>query len=126
MTGTTSEFGVQFDSLADVVSFGVAPALMAYAWGVRSLPGQDTLAVEQISQVGWICCLLFPDLLRLAAPRASKCRAWRPASSRISSAFHARRRGVIAAFVHGLNSRCTTSVWAMVWLFVVAALGALK
>jgi len=29
MTGTTSEFGVQFDSLADVVSFGVAPALMA-------------------------------------------------------------------------------------------------
>jgi len=59
MTGTTSEFGVQFDSLADVVSFGVAPALIAYAWGVRSLPGQDTLAVEQISQVGWICCLLF-------------------------------------------------------------------
>src|SRR5712664_2127202 len=49
MTGTKKEFGVQFDSLADVVSFGVAPALMAYAWGVRSLPGQDTLAVEQIS-----------------------------------------------------------------------------
>src|SRR5258708_6699440 len=59
MTGTTSEFGVQFDSLADVVSFGVAPALMAYAWGVRSLPGQDTLAVEQITQLGWICCLAF-------------------------------------------------------------------
>ncbi len=59
MTGTTSEFGVQFDSLADVVSFGVAPALMAYAWGVRSLPGQDTLAIEQISQLGWICCLAF-------------------------------------------------------------------
>src|SRR4029077_16316611 len=59
MTGTTSEFGVQFDSLADVVSFGVAPALMAYAWGVRSLPGQDTLTVEQTSQIGWICCLAF-------------------------------------------------------------------
>src|SRR4029077_14200967 len=36
MTGTSTEFGVQFDSLADVVSFGVAPAVMAYAWGVRS------------------------------------------------------------------------------------------
>src|ERR1700676_4236097 len=59
MTGTTTEFGVQFDSLADVVSFGVAPALMAYAWGVRSLPGQDTLGVQQISQFGWICCLAF-------------------------------------------------------------------
>src|ERR1700722_4683004 len=34
MTGTNTEFGVQFDSLADVVSFGMAPAVMAYAWGV--------------------------------------------------------------------------------------------
>jgi CDP-diacylglycerol--serine O-phosphatidyltransferase len=31
MTGTNTEFGVQFDSLADVVSFGVAPAILAYA-----------------------------------------------------------------------------------------------
>ena len=33
MTGTTSEFGAELDSLADVVSFGVAPALLAYSWG---------------------------------------------------------------------------------------------
>jgi len=37
MTGTNTEFGVQFDSLADVVSFGVAPAVLAYAWGIRSV-----------------------------------------------------------------------------------------
>jgi len=37
MTGTTSDFGVQFDSLADVVSFGVAPAVLAYAWGLSEL-----------------------------------------------------------------------------------------
>ena len=37
MTGTTTEFGVQFDSLADVVSFGIAPAVLAYAWGVRGM-----------------------------------------------------------------------------------------
>src|SRR5580658_8270370 len=37
MTGTNTEFGVQFDSLADVVSFGIAPAVMAFAWGYRSL-----------------------------------------------------------------------------------------
>src|SRR6201993_1309102 len=47
MTGTSSEFGVQFDSLADVVSFGVAPALLAYAWGVRSLPGDGSVAFQQ-------------------------------------------------------------------------------
>src|ERR1700686_5134819 len=32
MTGTNTEFGVQLDSLADVWSFGIAPAVMAYAW----------------------------------------------------------------------------------------------
>src|SRR5208282_2483068 len=32
LTGTNTEFGVQFDSLADVVSFGIAPAILAYAW----------------------------------------------------------------------------------------------
>jgi CDP-diacylglycerol--serine O-phosphatidyltransferase len=34
MTGTSSAFGVQFDSLADVISFGIAPAILAFAWGL--------------------------------------------------------------------------------------------
>ena len=33
MTGTTSAFGVEFDSLADVISFGVAPAILSFKWG---------------------------------------------------------------------------------------------
>jgi CDP-diacylglycerol--serine O-phosphatidyltransferase len=37
MTGTTSQFGVEFDSLADVISFGVAPAIMAFQWGLQPL-----------------------------------------------------------------------------------------
>ncbi|MBK7043142.1 MAG: CDP-alcohol phosphatidyltransferase family protein [Rhodanobacteraceae bacterium] len=32
MTNTQSDFGVQYDSLADLVSFGVAPAMVMYAW----------------------------------------------------------------------------------------------
>jgi len=35
MTGTQSEFGLQFDSLADIVSFGIAPALLAYQWALH-------------------------------------------------------------------------------------------
>ena len=35
MTNSTSEFGKEYDSLADVVSFGVAPAILAYQWGLR-------------------------------------------------------------------------------------------
>src|SRR3984893_8600464 len=59
MTGTNTEFGVQLDSLADVVSFGIAPAVMAYAWGVRSLPGGGSIAFQQIGEFGWVCCLAF-------------------------------------------------------------------
>jgi CDP-diacylglycerol--serine O-phosphatidyltransferase len=125
MTGTTSAFGVQFDSLADVVSFGVAPALMAYAWGVRSLPGQDTPGIEQLGQVGWICCLAFLICCawRLArfnvqgmAPGGSKYFVGMPTPA---------AAGVIAAFVHGFKYPLHDERWAMAWLLLTAALGAL-
>ena len=37
MTGTSSEFGLQFDSLADVISFGMAPAILTFSWGLTAL-----------------------------------------------------------------------------------------
>ena len=37
MTGTSSAFGIEFDSLADIVSFGVAPAILSFAWGLAPL-----------------------------------------------------------------------------------------
>jgi CDP-diacylglycerol--serine O-phosphatidyltransferase len=57
MTGTTSEFGVQLDSLADVISFGMAPAVLAYAWGLAPL-----------GRLGWAAGFLFVTgaALRLA------------------------------------------------------------
>lgn len=48
LTGTTSEFGVEFDSLADVVSFGLAPAFLAYHW-----------ALEPLHRLGWLVAFLF-------------------------------------------------------------------
>jgi CDP-diacylglycerol--serine O-phosphatidyltransferase len=44
MTKTTSEFGVELDSIADVITFGIAPAVMAYTWGYGSTPGLERLA----------------------------------------------------------------------------------
>lgn len=44
MTGATSDFGVELDSIADVVSFGIAPAVLAYTWGYGSTPGLEALA----------------------------------------------------------------------------------
>src|SRR5437763_14662155 len=37
LTGAASEFGVQLDSLADVISFGIAPAILSFAWGLQPL-----------------------------------------------------------------------------------------
>ncbi len=44
MTGATSEFGIELDSIADVLSFGIAPALLAYSWGYGQLPELHKLA----------------------------------------------------------------------------------
>ena len=57
LTGTTSEFGGELDSLADVISFGVAPALLAYLWAFQSL-----------ERLGWLVAFLFVmcGTLRLA------------------------------------------------------------
>src|SRR5207245_5312811 len=37
MTGTASAFGAEFDSLADIISFGMAPAILSFQWGLSSL-----------------------------------------------------------------------------------------
>jgi len=37
MTGTESDFGLEFDSLADIISFGMAPAILSFAWGLHPL-----------------------------------------------------------------------------------------
>lgn len=44
LTGATSEFGVELDSIADVISFGIAPAVLAYTWGYGNLRGYEKLA----------------------------------------------------------------------------------
>jgi len=57
MTGTSSEFGVQLDSLVDLISFGMAPAVLAYVW-----------ALGPLGRVGWAVGFLFVTAaaLRLA------------------------------------------------------------
>src|SRR5215216_5528918 len=51
MTNTTSEFGIELDSIADVVSFGVAPAVLAYTWGYGQIP--------ELNKFAWAASFLF-------------------------------------------------------------------
>ena len=64
MTNTQSDFGEQYDSLADLISFGLAPALLAFNWSLASLVEISTLA----GKLGWLAAFLFAACaaLRLA------------------------------------------------------------
>lgn len=56
-TKTTSQFGLEYDSLADLVSFGLAPGIMVYLW-----------ALKPFGKIGWLAAFLFAicGALRLA------------------------------------------------------------
>jgi CDP-diacylglycerol---serine O-phosphatidyltransferase len=59
MTHTTSEFGREMDSLADVITFGIAPAAMAFAWGIYFVPSIDFIKIEHFRQAGYFVSFLF-------------------------------------------------------------------
>lgn len=126
LTGTNTEFGVQFDSLADVVSFGIAPAVLAYAWGFRSVVSTATINnVELLGQFGWILCLgfLICCAWRLArfnvqgmAPGSSKFFVGMPTPA---------AAGVIASIVHGFKVPLHDGRWSIAWFVLAGALGVL-
>jgi CDP-diacylglycerol--serine O-phosphatidyltransferase len=60
MTKTTSDFGKELDSLADVITFGVAPSLLAFTWGFQMLPmAMDPVRRQHVVQWGAFFCFLF-------------------------------------------------------------------
>jgi CDP-diacylglycerol--serine O-phosphatidyltransferase len=60
MTNTASDFGRELDSLADVITFGVAPSLLAFVWGFHFLPDTINAQLRQhLSQAGGFLCFLF-------------------------------------------------------------------
>src|SRR6202167_6045078 len=60
MTGTSSDFGKEFDSLADVITFGVAPAMLAWTWGFHLMePVALTDWNIKLTQLGAIASFLF-------------------------------------------------------------------
>ena len=125
LTGTNTEFGVQFDSLADVVSFGIAPAILAYAWGYRNLTNAGTESF--VGHFAWLCCLTF--LI---------CSAWRLARFNVKGMEPGGNKnfvgmptpaaaGVIAAIVHACHwlGPLEDARWAYLWFVLLPVLGAL-
>jgi CDP-diacylglycerol---serine O-phosphatidyltransferase len=126
MTNTASPFGREFDSLADVVTFGVAPAALAYVWGVRGIvePSSSPQVTQIIHATPWILTFFFVI-----------CGAARLARFNIDTVKPAMDRrffvgmpipaaaGFVAAVVHFHDAPLTEWPFAYAWLVIVGFLG---
>lgn len=125
VTGSNSEFGKQLDSLADIISFGVAPAFLAYVWGLQTITQSVGLPHHTV-QIGWLVTLAFVI-----------CCAWRLARFNIQGMMPASgmryfvgmpcpaAAAQVAAVVHFAKTPLDDWRWAFVWLVVIAILAAL-
>jgi CDP-diacylglycerol---serine O-phosphatidyltransferase len=131
MTNTTSDFGREFDSLADVITFGVAPAFLAFIWGFHMLgPFRGTGLYSHIVQVGGITSFAFlvAGASRLARfniqsnPQPSN--PGRPGKKYFVGMPIPAGAGVIAAVVHFTNGYPITTWWmGLIWAALVLACG---
>src|SRR6476620_6301251 len=129
MTNTTSDFGREFDSLADVITFGVAPALLAWMWGFGLLPDRGFPAVhDKMVQLGLIATFIFlvAGASRLARfniqvnPQPSN--PGRPGRKYFVGLPIPAGAGVVAAVVHFSEGEPVASSWtAVTWVLMVMA-----
>ena len=133
MTNTTSEFGKELDSLADVITFGVAPSLLAYCWGFQMLPATmgDVLR-HKLIDFGALLCFLF---LICGAARLARFNSMgspvpknpgRPGSKYFVGMPIPAAAGAIAAVVHFFNGIPVAVPWVgLLWGAYVLAVGLL-
>jgi CDP-diacylglycerol--serine O-phosphatidyltransferase len=130
MTNTTSEFGRELDSLADIISFGIAPAILAYTWGVQFVsvyPGPGTL--DQLQRAGKFLAFLF---LLCGAARLARFNIQKNPQPRNPGSPHRKyfvglpipaAAGMVAAVVYSLDSYPVTGFFSsMLWLALLALL----
>ena len=131
LTNTASDFGRELDSLADVITFGVAPALLAWVWGVRMLPPFGDHDLEKaLVQWGLIASFIFlvAGASRLARfniqvnPQPSN--PGRPGRKYFVGMPIPAGAGVIAAVVHFTRGQPLLYWWlAPIWLALLVMVG---
>lgn len=129
MTGSTSAFGKEFDSLADVVSFGIAPALLALLW-LRPLDPASAAnpdIVKHIYQLGWIVSFAFVlggawRLARFNLQPADSGHIGHPGHRFFLGMPIPGAAGVVAAMVHYFKEPISQWYWGAAWLVLVASL----
>ncbi len=131
MTNTSSAFGKELDSLADVITFGVAPSLLAYLWGVRQLaPSIYPEFEDRLMHMGLVVCFLY---LICGASRLARFNIstnpqprnpGRPGRKYFVGMPIPAAAGVLAAVIHFEGGSPIHNVWmSLLWLGLVAFTG---
>jgi CDP-diacylglycerol--serine O-phosphatidyltransferase len=131
LTNTSSAFGRELDSLADVITFGVAPSLLAYLWGVRQVvPSGYPIIEGRVLHFGAVICFLF---LICGACRLARFNIMidpqprnpgRPGRKYFVGMPIPAGAGVIAAVVHCQGGSPVHDLWiSIVWIALVAFTG---
>ncbi len=133
LTNTTSDFGREFDSLADVITFGLAPALLAWVWGFSLLPHIRFPELHlQLAQLGLVATFIFlvAGASRLARfniqtnPQPSN--PGRPDRKYFVGMPIPAGAGVLASVVHFSKGEPLDSWWlAPFWLLLIVVAGLL-
>lgn len=131
MTNTTSDFGKELDSLADVITFGVAPSLLAYIWGFRFLPDSVNFQLRQdLLHAGAFICFLYliGGASRLArfniSHDAQPRNPGRPGRKYFVGMPIPAAAGLLAATVHFFGAYPNQAWWiAIIWLVIVGMCG---
>ena len=131
MTNTSSAFGRELDSLADVITFGVAPSLLAYLWGVsKVLPSQYPLIEARLRHFGVAICFLFliSGACRLARFNISinpqPRNPGRPGRKYFVGMPIPAGAGVVAAVVHFEGGSPIYNLWeSALWVALIAFVG---
>jgi CDP-diacylglycerol---serine O-phosphatidyltransferase len=127
LTNTATDFGKELDSLADVITFGVAPSLLAFVWGFHFLPDSINARLHQhLIQAGAFICFLFllSGASRLArfniSPDAQPRNPGRPGRKYFVGMPIPAAAGLLAATVHFFNAYPVEEWWVSVpWLILV-------
>jgi CDP-diacylglycerol--serine O-phosphatidyltransferase len=125
LTKTASDFGVQLDSLADVITFGVAPAILAFNWGFGASEGLAGFTAKDIHQFGSFASFAFVmcGALRLARFNVQSKKPTDASSKRnfvglpIPAA-----AGMLAAVVHYFKTRTLFVGSALMWALLILLL----
>lgn len=125
LTQTTSDFGLQLDSIADVITFGVAPAMLAFSWGFAASEGVDGSMARHVHQLGSLASFAFVvcGALRLAR---FNLQAKKPPETTAKRYFVGlpipAGAGMIAAVVHFFQTPTLLVGSALLWSFLILLL----